>query len=340
MPWKYAVNTETEVNLGTTDSVYVGRNVTLTGGITGSGSNHQVIIDGTVAGHSAVLLGDSYFADSGESVEISESGKLFSGSGTGVTLLAHSSNLTNAGQIVSKNIGVSAMALHDDGQSTIVNSGEIEGENVGIYTNGSQAFVLTNTGSIDGEHSYMDEYGHRDAIHNKGTMTGLVALGAGEDRYDGRLGHVIGNVLGGEGNDTIYGGSENNAFYGENGLDKLYGAGGADILSGGADADIFIFRKVGESTVSAKGRDTILDFTQAQFDQIDLHSIDANTHRTGNQAFEFIGHQGFHHQAGELRYAASGGDTYVYADINGDAKSDFALKLEGDVALTAGDFIL
>jgi Ca2+-binding RTX toxin-like protein len=340
MSWKYAVSTETQINLGTTDSAFVGQYVTLGGGIIGTGSNHHVIIDGTVAGDFTVRLGDDD-PDSGEHLEISETGKVFSGSANAVTIEGYSSSFENAGEIRAAGVAVLFNVNHDADSSGFVNSGLIHGDIYGFFTTGSQDVHLKNTGTIEGTASCYRDFGnHADIIVNKGTMAGGVSLGLGSDRYDGRLGHVIDLLLGGDGDDTIYGGSENNTFNGENGLDKLYGARGADMLTGGADADIFIFRKVDESTVSAKGRDTINDFTQAQFDQIDLHSIDANTHGTGNQAFEFIGHQGFHHEAGELRYAASGGDTFVYADVNGDAKSDFALKLVGDVALTAGDFIL
>lgn len=341
MSWKYVVSTQTQINLGTTDSVFVGQYVTLGGGIIGTGSNHHVIIDGTVAGDTAVQLGDDFEVDSGQNLEISETGKLFAGQLYGVKVFGYSNTIANAGKIISEDTGVFVVADQGDGQSTIVNSGVITGGTTGVYTSGSQAIALTNTGKIEaGNFCYGDVTAHSDTILNKGTMTGQIGLGGGPDRYDGRQGHVTGKVWGGFGDDTLYGGSENNTFTGEEGLDKLYGAGGADTLSGGADADTFIFRKTGESTVSAKGRDTITDFTQAQSDRIDLHSIDANTHLGANQTFEFIGHQGFHHQAGELRYATSGGDTYVYADTDGDAKSDFSLKLEGDVGLSASDFIL
>jgi len=68
--------------------------------------------------------------------------------------------------------------------------------------------------------------------------------------------------------------------------------------------------------------------------------MDADTGKRGNQAFDFIGMHGFHHHAGELRYVQKGRDSFVYGDINGDGKADFALEINGKVDFHATDFHL
>ena len=55
--------------------------------------------------------------------------------------------------------------------------------------------------------------------------------------------------------------------------------------------------------------------------------------------FTFIGQDKWHHIAGELRYVSTATQTIVEADVNGDVKVDFSVALDGDVALTVGNFI-
>ncbi len=79
----------------------------------------------------------------------------------------------------------------------------------------------------------------------------------------------------------------------------------------------------------------------AQGDKIDLSAIDANTGVAGNQAFTFIGSGLYTGVAGQLRAVNTGpGVTTVAGDINGDGVSDFHIRLTGNLALVAGDFVL
>lgn len=93
-----------------------------------------------------------------------------------------------------------------------------------------------------------------------------------------------------------------------------------------------------DSAVSTSGRDTIFDF--ANGDIIDLKAIDANSKVFGNQAFTFIGVEGYHKTAGELRAYNKSGDTFVAADFNGDGKTDFAIHIDKLVTFDKGDFLL
>lgn len=160
--------------------------------------------------------------------------------------------------------------------------------------------------------------------------------GAGNDRLDGGGGND--QLIGGAGNDLLLGGAGNDVLTGGRGADKLAGGGGADVLTGGAGNDVFIFKSIKESTVKANGRDTIIDF--ARGDRIDVSSIDANTLRKGDQDFDFIGRDGFSKTAGELRFERSKGDTFVYGDVNGDGRADFAIRLDDDLNLREADFVI
>ncbi|WP_428425405.1 calcium-binding protein [Pararhizobium sp.] len=154
----------------------------------------------------------------------------------------------------------------------------------------------------------------------------------GSNYADKLYGNGGANLLsGGAGNDVLDGGAGN---------DVLYGGAGADDLVGGAGADTFAFKALSDTTVAASGRDTIFDFSGTGGDRIDLSAIDANTAVAGNQAFSYLGTAAFTGKAGEVRYVKGASDTYVYGDVNGDAKADFAIHLDDAVTLSKGYFVL
>lgn len=125
------------------------------------------------------------------------------------------------------------------------------------------------------------------------------------------------------------------------GADTLRGGSGQDVLTGGAGADRFVFERVLEFAGTTAGAcDVITDFKHAEGDTIILSPIDANTLTSADDAFAFIGTAAFHHVAGELRYAITGGNTLLTGDVNGDGVADFALLLQGSVTLAKGDFVL
>lgn len=153
--------------------------------------------------------------------------------------------------------------------------------------------------------------------------------GAGNDKLYGGAG--ADTLLGGDGDDTLNGGES---------ADKLTGGAGADRLTGGTGADTFIFTALSDSTVDVAGRDRITDFSRSQVDRIDLSAIDANARVAGNQAFKFIGDSSFSGAGGELRYVQNASITYVYADVDGDRRSDLVIRLDSSMDLRASDFIL
>lgn len=198
-----------------------------------------------------------------------------------------------------------------------------------------------------------------------------IALGeAGEDQLDGGAGNdsLVGGsgndkLIGGDGNDMLDGGADGDilrgnagddslygedgadslvggdgfdALFGDNGDDSLSGGTGIDDMSGGFGADLFRFGN-GDSGNSLATADRIADFDSAQGDRIHLSAMDAIV-GGADDAFAFIGDAAFGNVAGQLRYELIDGNTYVMGDTDGDGASDFMIRLDGTVVLSAADF--
>jgi serralysin len=154
----------------------------------------------------------------------------------------------------------------------------------------------------------------------------------GSSYGDSLTGNDAANVImGGRGADQLVGRGGSDQLFGGDGDDVLIGGADADILWGGAGRDKFTFRAISES--NGAGSDTIMDFVSG-VDLVDLRAIDANTKIIGDQAFTFIGAQGFSGVAGELRYA----NGVISADVDGDGVAD--LIIGSNAALIATDFLL
>jgi Ca2+-binding RTX toxin-like protein len=142
-------------------------------------------------------------------------------------------------------------------------------------------------------------------------------------------------------NNVIVGNSAANKLFGGAGNDTITGGAGKDVMSGGVGADTFIFKLKTDTTVSALTRDAITDF-QHLTDHVNLAGIDANIKIAGDQAFTMLAAKGaaFTGVAGQLHYFASGANTVIEGDMNGDKIADFQIQLNGNIALTKADFIL
>ena len=157
--------------------------------------------------------------------------------------------------------------------------------------------------------------------------------------FESVIGGAKGDNLSGAGDaDTLDGRGGNDALNGRGGNDILVGGIGADKLTGGAGADTFLYKALAESSVTSF--DTIVDFSEAQHDKINLSTIDASTKVSGNNAFVFIGNSAFTGTADQLRYVTSSSGTDVFADINGDKVADLKIHLSTAVTLHAADFAL
>jgi len=167
-----------------------------------------------------------------------------------------------------------------------------------------------------------------------------------DDTISGDAGNNI--IHGGMNQDVLAGRAGADTLFGETGADRLNGGAGNDYLNGGEGRDIltgstgndtFVFSALTDTGTTATTRDTITDFVSGQ-DKIDLSGIDANANVTGDNAFSFIGNLAFSHIAGQLHTEASGANTILSGDVNGDGVADFQILLTGQQTLTAADFIL
>lgn len=172
-----------------------------------------------------------------------------------------------------------------------------------------------------------------DDIINGNSGNDTIRGQGGHDQIHG--GDGADSVDGGRENDSLFGGSGDDIILGGAGSDRLLGGSGRDSLTGGAGADDFVYTSLLETGKTGTTRDTITDF-QRGIDDIDLRAIDANTARTGNQAFSFIGSGVFTGTAGQLRFAGG----VIWGDVNGDRVADFTIAVTGVSALNRDDFIL
>gem|GEM_PF-1934589 len=144
-------------------------------------------------------------------------------------------------------------------------------------------------------------------------------------------------LYGSGGTDWLEGGTGADRLFGGIGNDRLYGGSGSDRLNGGGGSDIFIFRRLSDSTLSAP--DIIEDFSRG-IDKIDLSAIDANTKRTGDQAFAFAG-RSTSVLSNAISWFESGGNTVIQLDVDANKTADMQIVLVGtSLGLTAADFVL
>jgi Ca2+-binding RTX toxin-like protein len=165
--------------------------------------------------------------------------------------------------------------------------------------------------------------------------------GSGADLFDG--GADNDTLFGGSGNDTLLGGTGDDSLQGDagddtltggTGADVLFGGAGADILTGGSGKDTFVWKSTSDFASRA---DQITDF--ARGDKIDLSALDANSTKSGDQAFSYIGSKAFSHHAGELQVQAlAGGNWLVSADTDGNGKADFTIQVHSSDPIVANDF--
>ncbi|MEZ5874704.1 MAG: M10 family metallopeptidase C-terminal domain-containing protein [Hyphomicrobiales bacterium] len=230
--------------------------------------------------------------------------------------------VSGGGAIVIGQASTIAGAIHIGG------GGRLDGSGGAITGN------LVNDGRVDG--TIVFEGDTKNSVVNNGVMTGVIHLGDGDDIFDGSQGDTSGTIWGDAGDDVLIGSNGSDILYGDSGRDTLTGRAGKDTMSGGEDSDRFVFNSIRDSVKGSK-RDQILDF-QPGIDLIDLQTIDAKK-GSGNQAFKWIGKNGFHDKKGELHYVHKGDGCIVQGDVNGDGKADFEIFVKIG-SLAKGDFLL
>lgn len=166
--------------------------------------------------------------------------------------------------------------------------------------------------------------GNSTTVAEGNTLTnGELAIQALYDLFASKAQYFIGS----DGADT---------YVGTKFADKIDGGEGLDTLSGGKGKDVFVF-DLGDTGATTADADLILDFGKK--DRIDLSAIDTNATKDGDQAFKFFGTGDLGTKPG-VSYEHVGTQTHVSIDTNGDATADMLIILEGNLTLTANQFIL
>jgi VCBS repeat-containing protein len=239
-----------------------------------------------------------------------------------------------------ENALVDALNDHDTlTDSFVVQTADGQSATVSITINGRTDFVPD-----PADHDDLGDPGLNRIVDHAASST--IYGGAGND-----------TIFGNNGDDRIYGGSGDDVLWGQAGNDTLYGGSGNDQLLGRLMKDVLV-GGLGNDTIETgfgndivgyasldDGLDVITDFDPAH-DRIDLSAIDADPLAPGDQLFAFTGvvptahGVWFEYFAGASNPDGTFGATFVHLDATGDTVADLTIQLEGNIGLTAGDFIL
>ena len=320
MAWQIPIaNSNTFTNIAG-DSLYVASQILLAGRVYASGTNQQIVVDGTISGSYA--YGIWWDGGSGNKITINNTGVIRSFESHGIDISSASLTIDNHGTVYGPSVGIALYSfVPPTTTSVILNSGTIYADAPGSYGLARapgylETWSISNTGIISGKaFSFGQGFGDsvaRDIMTNAGRMVGNINLGSGNDTYSGAAGHFTGKLLGGAGNDVAIGGIDNDWFeggtendaltgnggsdrlLGQNGNDTLNGGLGNDYLTGGANNDFFVFNTALNASTN---RDTITDFNHvadtfklenAIFTKLGagVHALNAAFFRAGTKALD------------------------------------------------------
>ncbi|MDB5471358.1 MAG: Cyclolysin, partial [Caulobacter sp.] len=163
-------------------------------------------------------------------------------------------------------------------------------------------------------------------------IEGLELQGGGNVSGTGNAG--ANNLQGNSGANSLSGLAGVDTINGNDGDDVIIGGEGNDLLRGGLGADTFV---VAHTFGSVLETDQVYDFSAAENDIIDLSQIDAIA-GGADDAFTLV--SAFNKHAGQMTLTFAAGITTLKLDINGDAKVDYQMKINGDVTGESGDWLL
>lgn len=302
--------------------------------LTGGGNDNRIAGNGGNDRLSGAAGNDTLLGGEGDDTILADVGNDTIDGGSGIDLLSFAA----ATSAVSVDLGIVTAQTTGQGDDAIRNIERVEGSN-------------TAADRIAGNHLDNQLYGlGGNDVLSGGDGADLLDGGAGTDtasyaaaaagidvdlRFDTALDDGFGKVDTFVGIENVVGSAFDDEITGSAGRNVLTGGGGRDLLTGGASPDVFVYLAQADSTVAARGRDVILDFTTA-LDKIDLSAIDANTATSANDAFTSLiaANQTFG-AAGQLQIIGG----ILYGNTDADAQAEFAIDL-GGATIVIGDLVL
>jgi Ca2+-binding RTX toxin-like protein len=208
-----------------------------------------------------------------------------------------------------------AQSTHGQGTDTLIGFEGLSGSAYSdrlIGSNSADVLYSGGGGDVDAQRGDTLIGGGGDDQIASGGWYGLLDGGAGDD--------VLGQ------NDYIW--THQDAYAGF--ADTLTGGRGADIIFAGSYNEVAAYKSIKDSTVARPDQVTFTD--RGDF-TIDLHLIDANSAKDGDQAFRVV-QDAFTHHAGELLLVSEatengGQETWILLDVNGDGRADGKIVMIG-----------
>lgn len=333
------------------DDLYVGANASVGTQGGGIGVRAQTVLNNIfVAGHIFGPGGISYFGNTASGTVSVYAGGSVTGTGTAISFDGTFGNVINAGTIAGDR------GIYSDANTTITNSGSIIGQldavfvlgtatvvNTGLLIGSTAVFVngqadISNYGMIRGGVATQD---FDDSLINRGTITGTVQTGAGNDSIDGIGGRFEKLVYLGAGNDTYGGGDAADIVNGEAGDDDIDTGGGNDrIVVLNADGNDSYDAGTGIDSFDARLMTTgiVVNLTTGEARNGNFVDTLAGFERVfgGASSDRIIGDA-----AGNMLRGAAGNDLIYGLDGNdvlvGDAGNDTLIAGNGNDRLFGGD---
>ncbi|NIY71921.1 hypothetical protein HCZ30_05665 [Marivivens donghaensis] len=208
---------------------------------------------------------------------------------------------------------------------------------------GDDTYYVTDAEDIVDERVDGVDAGGTDTVYTDVSFSLLSDVGGTVENLmlEGRE-HI--NGTGNSADNTIVGNDAYNTLTGNGGGDRIIGGADRDELYAGNDkvADTFVYTKTSDSAyvIGLTTSDRIYEFESGE-DKIDLSAIDANTATKQNEAFDWGNVVfGTDDHTNAVWTSSTSGNTYVYADTNGDSTADLAIVVWGVQSLSESDFIL
>lgn len=246
-----------------------------------------------------------------------------------------------------------AYVIGDDGAGQtalgVAGSGFVLDPVTSKFTAGTLNFLSEASVDLDQDLWILDKFSiplavFDNALTSRGTTDDLDFMSLvfeGNDTFN--LSPYDDSAPGYDGNDKMFGNGGDDILAGGNGDDKLDGGIGDDFLGGGMGQDVYTggigrdtyYFKDPSETAVGRTRDRIMDFSNT-YDVLDLHSIDADVFKAGNQKFHFIGADQFDvGGVAQLRYA----NGVLAGDVDRDGIADFEISFANRVALDPDSII-